>query len=339
MLGGMSIHSIDAKRPPIVRDIVVVGGSAGGLSTLGGVLSRLPEDCRAAIFVVLHIPDDRPSRVAEVLQKCCAMPVRFGEDEQPIEPGTVTVAQRDAHLLLGVRHVHLRRGPRENGFRPAIDPLFRSAVVNQGGRAIGVIVSGALHDGASGARALSRVGAPILVEHPDRAEYPQLPLAVSDIVDDARCLAIADLSAALVETIGTPGRPSVDVPEDVRLELMVSTLEKARMSTEHRLGALTPFNCPDCNGVLWEIEDGPMVRYRCHTGHAFTSDVLENVQEKEVERKLYEALRAQRERAHLLRSMAARAPDERGRSRLEGRAEGYDEDSSMIESLLLSRAS
>ena len=333
----MSIHSIDEARSSKVRDIVVVGGSAGGLESLRTLLRALPPDCPAAFFVVLHVPEERESRSAELLQEHCALPVRFGEDEQPIEPGTVTIAQRDAHLLLGPRHLHLRRGPRENGFRPAIDPLFRSAVVHHGARSIGVILTGMLDDGASGARALERVGAPVLVEHPDGAERPQLPLAVLQAAPRSRPLALDALSRTLLETIGTPGPPTVEVPDDVRLELMVSTLEKARMSTDEKLGTLTPFNCPDCNGVLWEIEDGDLVRYRCHTGHAYTTKVLSEVQERAVEHTLYAALRAQRGRAHLLRTMAARSADAGLREKYERRAEGFDEDSSVIEELLLGR--
>ena len=323
------------------RDIVVVGGSAGGLEALRELLGALPAHFPAAIFVVLHMPPGHGSRAPQLLARHCALPLRIAREAMPIEPGTVTFAPADVHLLLGACHVHLRRGPRENNFRPAVDPLFRSAAVYHGSRALGVVLSGVMDDGAAGARALDRVGARVLVQSADTAGFDAMPRAAAALVPSAEALDPAALAERLRGLTGpdpaVPVPPPVPAPLDVRLELQVSTLENATMATEHRLGSLTPFNCPDCNGVLWRIDDGGLVRFRCHTGHAYTRDALDDVQEQALERVLFDALRAHRARAHLLRTMAEDARDGAGRATLGERAASYEEDATTLEALIRRR--
>ena len=178
---------------------MVVGGSAGGFQALAELLRALPEDFPAAIFVALHASPDHRGALPKGLVRASALPVRRACEAMPIEPGTVTLAPADAHLLIGAHHVHLRRGPRENGFRPAIDPLFRSAAVYRGSRALGVVLSGLLDDGAAGARALDRVGARVLVQSPDSADFDAMPRATAALVPRAEALAHA--------LRGAPGAP------------------------------------------------------------------------------------------------------------------------------------
>ena len=267
--------------------------------------------------------------------------MRTARDGMPIEPATVTFAPSDAHLLLGACHAHLRRGPRENHFRPAVDPLFRSAAVYHGSRALGVVLSGAMDDGAAGARALDRVGARVLVQSPDTALFADMPGAVAALVPGAEALGPRALAGRLARLVGpdpaVPVPAPVPAPFDVRLELQVSTLENATMATEHRLGSLTPFNCPDCNGVLWRIDDAGLVRFRCHTGHAYTRRALDGVQERALERTLFDTLRAHRGRAELLRTMADDAEDEHRRRLYAERAASYDEDAATLEDLIRRR--
>ena len=326
---------------PGPRDVVVVGGSSGAFEALREFLGALPADFPASVFVVLHVPAGHECLGPRLLERYCPLPLRAARNGMPIEPGVVTFAPSDAHLLLGACHVHLRRGPRENHFRPAVDPLFRSAAVYHGSRALGVVLSGAMDDGAAGARALDRVGARVLVQSPDTAHFPDMPEAAAALVPGAEALGPAALAERLGRLVGpdpeVPVPVPVPAPFDVRLELQVSTLENATMATEHRLGSLTPFNCPDCNGVLWRIDDGGLVRFRCHTGHAYTRRTLDDVQERALERTLFDTLRAHRGRAHLLRTMAEDADDGHRRRLYTERAAGYEEDAATLERLIRRR--
>jgi two-component system, chemotaxis family, protein-glutamate methylesterase/glutaminase len=135
-----------AGQPPITRDIVVVGGSAGALSALQTILRGLPGDFPAAILVVVHQAQSMPGRLPDVLGG--PLPAQHAVDGEPIEVGRVYVAPADHHLLVQPSgHVRLSRGPKQNRFRPAIDPLFRTAARVYGPQVIGVVLSGLLDDG------------------------------------------------------------------------------------------------------------------------------------------------------------------------------------------------
>jgi two-component system, chemotaxis family, protein-glutamate methylesterase/glutaminase len=140
------------------RDIVVIGGSAGALEPLQRLLGDLPGDLPATLFVVIHTAANTHSMLGRILNRAGPLPADLARDGLAFEPGRVYVAPPDLHLLLDDGRMLLRRGPRENLSRPAIDPLFRSAAVAYGGRVIGVVLSGMLYDGASGLRAIKRCG-------------------------------------------------------------------------------------------------------------------------------------------------------------------------------------
>ena len=319
------------------RDLVAVGGSAGGFTALKTLLSELPAGLDAAVFVTLHFASHEVGRAVDLLATHSALPLRTAEDEQPIERGTVTFAPSDAHLLLGPAHVHLRRGPRENGFRPAIDPMLRSAAVHGSTRTIGVVLSGLLDDGASGLRAVRRQGGAALVQAPGDADFPDMPTAALAAVPDAEALPLGGLAARISDLVGRPVPPVRSAPADLLMELKIAGLENATMATEDRLGTLSPYNCPDCNGVLWEIDDGAIVRFRCHTGHAYTLGVLTGAQREALERSLYETLRAHRGHASVLHRMAEGASSDSMRRRYRDRATGYEEDAALLERIILER--
>ena len=319
-------------------DTLVIGGSAGAFSAACDVLGALPSDFPGAIFLCLHQPSQGGSNSVELLRRRTRLRVRRAEEGMPIEPHTIYVAVPDVHFLIGSDHIHLRRGAHENNFRPAIDPLFRSAAVFRGPRAIGLILSGLMDDGAAGARAIARTGGTILVQNPDDAEFREMPEATLRAEDSARALPVDAIAAELCALMGQACAPLGEVPWDIGLELKITTLEAASMSNEEKLGTLTPFNCPHCNGVLWEIEDGPMTRYRCHTGHAYTATSLSAAQEEALDFGLFNALRASRGRAELIRRIAAKESEPRHRARLEGRALKFEEDAEHLETLIMRRS-
>lgn len=247
----------------------------------------------------------------------------------------MTFAPPDQHLLLGADHVHIRRGPRENGFRPAIDPMFRSAAVHRGPRSLAIVLSGLLDDGAAGLEAVVRQVGLSIVQDPASAEFPDMPLAAQDVVPGSLVRTADNIAAEIARQIGRPPSVPSRPPDSMILELKISGLEGASMSTEERLGTLSPYNCPDCNGVLWEIEDTPVSRFRCHTGHAYTMTTLDDAQQQALERSLYDTLRANRGRAHLLRRMAERTRMQREKNLHETAAARCEADARLLEQIIL----
>ena len=136
------------------RDIVVIGGSAGALQSLLEIARHLPPDLQASFLVAMHISPDNPGILPTLLTRVGTFRAEHPLDREPIKPRTIYVAPPDVHLLLKAGHLRLTNGPTENGHRPAIDPLFRTAARARDGRTLGVILSGALDDGTRGLRAI-----------------------------------------------------------------------------------------------------------------------------------------------------------------------------------------
>jgi two-component system chemotaxis response regulator CheB len=243
------------------------------------------------------------------------------------------------HLLLHDNHILLRRGPRENLSRPAIDALFRSAAANFGSRVIGVLLSGALSDGTAGLRSIKRCGGLAVVQQPEQAMVPAMPLSALRYVDVDYVRSPTEIAQLLRRLVQEPAGPATEVPLDIKLEAAVAAQELADMRVDDVLGKPSRFTCPECHGALWEIEDGTMLRYRCHVGHAFTADAVLSTQGEEIERLLGTLQRSHQERAALARRMADR---ERARNRdnladhLEKRAGDYEEDALLVRELLRS---
>lgn len=326
---------MSAGNSEAVRDLVVIGGSAGALPALSKLLPELEPNFPAPIIVVIH-RGAGSSDLAGAIGRSSPLSVIEPQDHAELEPGCVYVAPFDCHVIAGGDHLHLRRGPRENGFRPSIDPLFRSAAVFLGHRTIGVILSGYLDDGASGLRALKQCGGLAFVQDPAEAQSPDMPRAAISSVGEPDVVAgPAALGRALNRLAGTPASGRIEAPNDVKIEVLIAGLKEASMSNEERIGTLTPYSCPDCQGVLWEIEDGPLLRYRCHTGHAYTARSLTEAQAEALERRMYETLKEHRERAGFLRRLAER--DLSNRAHWEDRAKDYDRDAQVMEQMILQR--
>lgn len=320
-------------------DTIVIGGSAGSFTALRTLLADLPDDLPAAVLICQHFSSVGESHAVDLLRGYSSLPVTVAEDGMSIAPGQVVFARPDLHMMIGHDHIHLRRGAHENNFRPAIDPLFRSAAVYRGPRAIGVILSGLMDDGAAGARALHRTGGHILVQSPDSAEFPDMPDAAMIAVPEAEPIPLRNLAVEIASLANAHARPAAAVPWDIGIELKIAALEGANMANEDRLGTLSPYNCPHCNGVLWQIDDGPLTRFRCHTGHAYTMDSLSESQDRALDESLFNALRAHRGRAELIRQMAQKSTGRESRRRLEERANRYEEDFRRLQDIIKSRKS
>jgi two-component system chemotaxis response regulator CheB len=156
-------------------DAVVIGTSAGGVEALSVLLPALPATLRVPIFIVLHIPRDRPSLLAGLFAHRCTRPVREAEDKEPVEPGTVYIAPPDYHLLLeDGPHLALSADDVVNFSRPSIDVLFESASDVYRDRLMGILMTGASHDGAAGLETVQRAGGVAVVQEPSTAMAPTL---------------------------------------------------------------------------------------------------------------------------------------------------------------------
>jgi len=322
---------------PDGRDVIVVGASMGGVEALRSLLRRLPADLPASVFIVLHTADHDPGLLTQVLGDTSSLPVLTAIEGHCHSPGCIYVAPPDHHLLVGHDHVHVRRGPRENGARPAIDPLFRSAAVSCTTRVIGVVLTGLLDDGTSGLQAIKRCGGLAIVQDPSDAAYAQMPRSAMQHVAVDHVLPLGEIAAALGTLALDPRPPAGEVPEDMRLEALIAAQEFRAMEHPDREPTLSPITCPECHGSLREIRDGELLRFRCHTGHAFTLDALGVLQADAWERALYGALRAQQERAQLVHRMAAEARRHgaaRSAAQLQQRADSYEEGAELLRRLI-----
>lgn len=294
-----------------MRDVIVVGASAGGIRALKAVLGGLPAELPAAVLTVVHIPANSRSALPTILSSAGPLPAKSAEDGEKLGTGTVYVAPPDRHLLVERGRLRLTRGPRENRVRPCIDTLFRSAAVDFGPRVVGVVLSGALDDGTAGLWAVKDRGGVAVVQKPEDAEYGDMPesaLANVEVDDVLTAAEIGPRLAALTEkaaaaTARAPAPVPAAMAAEVAMELGGNALKKGIFG----LGEPSRNSCPECHGSLVEIHDGPIVRYRCHTGHAYSMGTLLSETETEVEKSFWGAVRAIEERSFLLRTMERRA--------------------------------
>lgn len=286
--------------------IIVIGTSAGGMEALKELVAQLPQHFKAPIFIVQHMAADTSVEpLLRALSGCSALPCVEARHDEIFAAGYIYLAPSDHHLLIKDGKMIVSKGARENRSRPGIDPLFRSAAVAYRSSVIGVILTGYLDDGSAGLKAIQRCGGISIVQDPKDAAYPDMPNNALSVMQVDHCLPIGAMGA-LLETLLERG-PGVDapVPDDIAIEAKIAERVLSDLDAVNALGAQVPFNCPDCGGVLWEVTKGSP-RYRCHTGHAFTDQVLLAQQSAKIEETLWIALRMFEERRNLLRNMSDR---------------------------------
>jgi two-component system chemotaxis response regulator CheB len=293
------------------KDIIVVGASAGGLNALMELVKKLPSDFPASIFIVQHISPAAPSYLPRILNKDSAVECVHPKDGQKIEKGKIYIAPPDHHLLLEKNSVLVKRGPKENRFRPSVDALFRSAAYNYGTRAIGIVLSGLLDDGTSGLWSIKRLGGTTIVQSPEDALYPDMPVNALEYVEANYILPVAEMGTKLVNLVSEEASapPAIPIEDIGRIETELRIASQT-MNTEMlslKLGEPSRLTCPECNGTLSRIEEKKIIRYRCHTGHAFTENALLADVTKGIEEDLWKALRGLDESILILEEMAARA--------------------------------
>ncbi|MEH2244983.1 chemotaxis protein CheB [Nostoc sp.] len=324
------------------QNIIVVGTSAGGVEALTYLVKHLPPDLNAAVIIVIHVSSHGTSVLPKILSCAGNLPVSHAQEGEAIVHGRIYVALPDYHLLVQPGYLHLTRAAKENRCRPAIDPLFRSAARTYGQRVIAVLLTGLLDDGTAGLMAVKIRGGVAIVQNPDNALYPDMPRnAIKNVEDIDHILPLSDIPSILVALVNTPMEiePEKPVSSKIEFETEIAQFNLEAVENEgDRPGKPSTFGCPDCGGILWELQEGNLLRFRCRTGHAYSAETLLATQSDKLEDALWIAFRALEEKASLSHRMALRMEDRNqplAAQRLKHEAHAAKQHSAIIREVLL----
>ncbi|HEY0045632.1 MAG TPA: chemotaxis protein CheB [Flavobacterium sp.] len=292
------------------KNIIVIGASAGGFPVLQNIIKGLDGSIDAAVVIVLHISRKSNSvNISELFQRHTSLKCRVAADGMALKKGYVYIAPPDHQLMVTENVLRVNQGPHENKYRPSIDVLFRSAAVNFGNRAIGVILTGLLEDGTSGMFAIKRTGGRCIVQNPDDAEYSDMPNSVLNKMEVDFKGSPTEISSILTAMTERELPPAVPIPEDIKIEAEITEKMTSKIDQLAQIADHSDFVCPECGGGLWSIKNDPVHRYRCHTGHVYTESLLHDIQEEKIEESIWVSIRMLEEKLNLLKLRANR-PDE-----------------------------
>jgi len=303
--------------------IIVVGTSAGGMNALIELVSQLTENIDAAFFIVMHLSRTSISDfLVHRLQPHTLLKCELAKEDTAIEKGHIYVAAPNQHLLVKKDKIILGRGPEENRWRPSIDVLFRSAAAAYSTSVIGVVLTGSLDDGTSGMLSIKRSGGTCIVQDPNEAEYPDMPLSVLNNMEVDYCIPLHQMGETIFEITQT-NPEEVAAPQEVVIESEIAERVVVDYGHVKQLGVKSIYACPDCGGGLWDIpkQNGKSDRYRCHIGHSYSEKDLVVKQGEILESTLWTALRIMEERRNLLKKMA----DDNNRKGLSKMAASFQE--------------
>ena len=290
-----------------VNRIVVIGASSGGIEALKTIAAALPRDFPAPICAVVHTSPASPGVLGSILSRAGALPAVMATSGARLEPGRIYVAPADHHLIVEPGVLQVTKGPKENRFRPAVDPLFRSAAQVYGPAAIGVVLTGDLDDGTAGLWSLKQLGGVAIVQDPDDALFPSMPLSALRHVKADYTVPLSKIAPSLVRIVGAPveARERSAVSAELELEVTIAKEGDPVAAGIERLTQPSRFACPECHGVLLLLKDTALLRYRCHTGHAYSAQSLVAAINEGIEAALWSAVRALEEGALLVDQLAA----------------------------------
>lgn len=287
------------------KDIIVIGASAGGLEALRLLVAALPADLAASVFVVLHTSADSPGLLPGILERAGVLPAAAASDGERTRPGRIYVAPPDHHLVVEPGVVRVTRGPKENRFRPAIDPLFRSAAQTYGPRVVGVVLTGYLDDGTAGLWTVKQLGGTAVVQDPADALVASMPLSALQHVNVDYCVPLSEVAPLLARLAGEEaGEGGFEMPEETEIEVSIAKAEQALAAGVLRLGDPSNYACPECHGVLLQLREESRIRFRCHTGHAYSLESLVAEIDEGIEESLWSAVRSIEEKVLLMRQLA-----------------------------------
>ena len=266
------------------HDIILIGASTGGVEALRDLVSRLPGDLPAAVFVVVHLPENAPSALPKILDRAGPMRAVHPEDGEEIRAGRIYVAPPNLHLLVESGRVCLGPGPKENRHRPAVDTLFRSAAEAYGRRVVGVVLTGALNDGTDGLVAVKRRGGVAVVQDPKDAMFPSMPESALEYVEADHVVTLDALPPVLTDLVEESPETTevVPVPEDMEAEARVARGDPNPPEDIEKFGTPSAFSCPECHGpfvgdpgrgpVPLPLPGGPRLHRRERAGRAVRDD-------------------------------------------------------------------
>ena len=289
------------------RDVIAIGTSAGGVEALLRLARRFEPNLPACVLVTIHLSSQHRSALDEILTRAGPLPAHFAADGQIYRKGHIYIAPPDRHLLLDGERLLLGSGPRENNSRPAIDPMLRSVATCCGARGVGVVMTGTLGDGASGLWAVQHCGGLTVVQDPEDADFAEMPMTALEKVRPDHVVPLADMPRLLDSLAHQPAGQQVPVPPSIAFEVEIARGEPATMEDMDHIGRRSVLACPDCQGVMWEIDEGNLVRYRCHVGHSYTAELMSVAVDESLRRALASALRALEERVSLARKLQRQA--------------------------------
>jgi two-component system, chemotaxis family, protein-glutamate methylesterase/glutaminase len=300
---------------PKAQFIIVIGASAGGSIVLPELIMQLDSHANISVFVVLHFSKRAiGDLLVKRIQKYSSLKCRIPAHQEAVTAGHIYIAKPDHHLLLKDDRILLGKGPMENRYRPSIDALFRSAAVQYGSRVIGIILSGMLEDGASGMQAIKRCGGHCIVQAPEDARYPDMPLSVLRNLKPDYSIPVGQMGNAISEIVKKAKPRKIKPPKDIVREAEISESVNVGMNALKDVSTPSLYSCPDCGGGLWEFKSNGITRYRCHVGHAYTEENLLGSMESSTESALWTALRIIEERKNLLKNIESK---ERGNGKKE----------------------
>ena len=292
----------------IPQRLLVVGTSAGGMPVLEQLVAALPADLPAAVLIVQHFAAvSDGGHLVRRLARATGLVCHLAADGDLLQPGHLYLAPPDRHLLVTDDRLRVTKGPHENGYRPAVDALFRSAAVHFGPAVVGVVLTGMLHDGTAGLEYIKRCGGLAVVQDPADAEFPGMPESARRHVALDYIAPLAELGPLLRRLLEAPAPLSTaPIPDDLLREAAIAERIVGTVAEVAVLGQQVPLTCPDCGGNLWRMDTahGRVPRYRCHTGHAHTADYLLDRSQHNLEESLWVALRLLEERRTLLTGLA-----------------------------------
>lgn len=303
------------------RDIVVIGGSAGSLESLQNIITGFPRDLAASILVVIHMSADFPSLLAHQFTRWGKLPATPAVDKEPLKKGHIYVARPDHHLTLEGHRLRVQRGPRENRHRPAVDALFRTAAREYGPRVVGVVLSGLRDDGSAGLYAVKQRGGVAIVQDPRDAPWDEMPRNALEYASPHYVLRTEDIAPTLTQLLTADNGESVmtrkHTIEKYSGNKAPSRNNGSKKASEPDENLQTAYNdegegmpsvfaCPECHGVLWEIKDKKVVRFRCRVGHSYGTESLARELSHASEAALWAAMRALEEKAAMQLRLADR---------------------------------
>jgi two-component system chemotaxis response regulator CheB len=281
--------------------VLAFGGSAGSVRPLIEVVGDLPEDLPASVLVTIHVGEQ--TRLPQILSRYGPLRAAFAEDREALEPGRIYIAPRGWHLIARDGLALLSSDPLVNRHRPAVDVMFASAAEWVAARTVGVVLSGALDDGAVGAALIDRAGGQVLVQDPAEAEFVGMPTAALAAAAGARAVSVRRLSQEIRQCVrAMRSHGSNPVAHWVRMKADMDMIDSDDpgflREGETRLTRLT---CPECGGGMAQVDLPQISYFRCHVGHQFSPQTLAEAQAEASEKKLWSAVAALEEQSSVLR--------------------------------------